>query len=157
MDPLIQIRNLKKCFKIGKKSLSVINNLTLEIYPGEILGLVGESGCGKSTLGRILTRLYSANEGEIFFKGENILTLKQKEFKALRRKIQIIFQDPYASLNPRMTVKDIIGEPLAIHKLAQGKARKERIEELRAEIDQIEAENAALETTIGTILSSFDK
>jgi oligopeptide/dipeptide ABC transporter ATP-binding protein len=130
MDPLIQISNLKKCFKIGKKSLLAINNLTLEIYPGEILGLVGESGCGKSTLGRIITRLYSSNEGEIFFKGKNILTLKQKEFKELRRKIQMIFQDPYASLNPRMTVKDIIGEPLVIHKLAKGKAKKERIEEL---------------------------
>ncbi|NGX62135.1 MAG: Oligopeptide transport ATP-binding protein OppF [Chlamydiae bacterium] len=130
MKPLIELQNLSKQFRIGKKLLSAVRDFNLKIYPGETVGLVGESGCGKSTVGRTLLRLHEPTAGKILFDGVDLLTLSPFELKKMRRKMQIIFQDPYASLDPRMTVQDIIGEPLDIHRLAKGRAKKARIEEL---------------------------
>jgi oligopeptide/dipeptide ABC transporter ATP-binding protein len=129
-EPLIQIRNLKKYFKIGERTLKAVNGLNLELYPGETVGLVGESGCGKSTAGRTILRLYEPTEGEMIFEGKNIYKYSLRDMQHIRRQMQMVFQDPYASLNPRMTVEDIIGEPIDIHGLATGKKRKERIVEL---------------------------
>ncbi|WP_025025814.1 ABC transporter ATP-binding protein [Caldalkalibacillus mannanilyticus] len=128
--PLVEVRKLKKHFQVGDQVLKAVQNLELDIYPGETLGLVGESGCGKSTAGRTMLRLYEPTEGEMLFDGKDIFRLSQSEMKKMRREMQMIFQDPYASLNPRMTIEDIIGEALDIHQLAPGSKRKERIAEL---------------------------
>jgi len=130
VEPLVKIRNLKKYFNVGEKKLKAVNNLNLDIFHGETVGLVGESGCGKSTAGRTILRLYEATGGEVHYKGKNIFQFSQKELKSLRREMQIIFQDPYASLNPRMTVEDIVAEPIDIHHIATGSKRKERVKEL---------------------------
>jgi len=127
---LVEIQNLSKSFKIGKNNLQAVQNLSLQIFKGETLGLVGESGCGKSTVGRTLIRLHTLSSGKVLFDGDDLSTFSDSEMKRVRRKMQFIFQDPYASLNPRMTVQEIIGEPLDIHRLAQGSARKMRIKEL---------------------------
>lgn len=127
---LFDIQDLTKEFKIGKKSFKAIQGLNLQIFAGETLGLVGESGCGKSTVGRTILRLHEPTSGKVLFGGIDLSRLSKPEMKRMRRRMQIVFQDPYASLNPRMTVQDIIGEPLDIHKLASGRARQERIEEL---------------------------
>jgi oligopeptide/dipeptide ABC transporter ATP-binding protein len=127
---LVEIQNLSKEFKVGKKILKAVERLNLHIFAGETLGLVGESGCGKSTVGRTLLRLHEPTSGKVFFDGIDLSQLKKKEMKRMRRRVQIVFQDPYASLNPRMTVQDSVGEPLDIHRLAKGEARKNRIEEL---------------------------
>ncbi|MDF2683126.1 MAG: transporter ATP-binding protein [Brevibacillus sp.] len=129
-DTLIEVRNLKKFFSIGDNTLKAVNDISFEIKRGETLGIVGESGCGKSTAGRTLLRLYDATAGDVLFEGKSIMNLNNHEMKAMRRNMQMIFQDPYASLNPRMTVGDIIGEALDIHNLASGQKRKERIQEL---------------------------
>ncbi len=129
-EPLITINNLTKEFRLGRKTLTAVKNLSLEIYRGETLGLVGESGCGKSTVGRTLLRLHEPTQGTVHFKQTDLQSLTRREMKRMRRKMQIVFQDPYASLNPRMTVQDIIGEALDIHRLAKGPARKQRISEL---------------------------
>lgn len=129
-DTLIEVRNLKKFFTIGDNTLKAVNDISFEIKRGETLGVVGESGCGKSTAGRTLLRLYDATAGDVLFEGKSIMSLNNQEMKAMRRNMQMIFQDPYASLNPRMTVGDIIGEALDIHNLASGQKRKERIQEL---------------------------
>ncbi len=129
-DVLLSIQNLSKQFRVGKRQLTAVNALNLEIYRGETLGLVGESGCGKSTVGRTLLRLYEPTSGKVLFDSINLQHLSRQELKHIRRRMQIVFQDPYASLNPRMTVQDIIGEPLDIHHLAYGQARRTRIEEL---------------------------
>ncbi|NQF12615.1 MULTISPECIES: ABC transporter ATP-binding protein [Brevibacillus] len=129
-ENLIEVRNLKKFFSIGDNTLKAVNDISFEIKRGETLGVVGESGCGKSTAGRTILRLYDATEGDVLFEGKSIMNLNQQEMKAMRRNMQMIFQDPYASLNPRMTVGDIIGEALDIHGLASGQKRKERIQEL---------------------------
>jgi oligopeptide/dipeptide ABC transporter ATP-binding protein len=100
------------------------------VNEGETLGLVGESGCGKSTLGRTILRLIEPTGGEVKFQGKNLLGMSQRELRDMRREMQIIFQDPYASLNPRMRVGDIVGEGLEIHKLAKGKAKRDRVMEL---------------------------
>jgi peptide/nickel transport system ATP-binding protein/oligopeptide transport system ATP-binding protein len=128
--PLIQVKNLKKYFSVDNKKLKAVDGLTLDIFPGETLGLVGESGCGKSTAGRTIIRLYEPTEGEVLFGGENIYSLNERKMAKIRREIQMIFQDPYASLNPRMTVEEIIGEPFAIHGMLSGKKRTERVKEL---------------------------
>jgi oligopeptide transport system ATP-binding protein len=114
---MIIARNLTKTFKTSPKSLSAVHNVNLQILPGQTLGLIGASGCGKSTLGKLLLRLIEPTSGEIFFDGMDLLSLSPASLKAWRRQAQIIFQDPYASLNPRMKVRDILKEPLIIHNL----------------------------------------
>lgn len=134
-EPLIEVCNLIKRFPIRGgilqrevAAVQAVNDVSLVIPKGETLGLVGESGCGKSTLGRCILRLIEPTAGRVLFKGQDITGLGGKEMRKLRRNMQIIFQDPYASLNPRMTVEDIISEPLAIHKIARTSAeRTERI------------------------------
>ena len=134
---LLEIRDLKKYFPVGdglfarkKGNVKAVDGVNLTINEGETLGLVGESGCGKSTLGRTILRLIEPTSGEVIFQGKNLLGLSARELRETRRQMQIIFQDPYASLNPRMRVGDIIGEGLEIHKLAKGKAKRDRIMEL---------------------------
>ncbi len=129
-DVLVNINELAKSFRVGKRQLHAIHSLNLQIYRGETLGLVGESGCGKSTVGRTLLRLYEPTSGNVEFDGIDLQSLTMRQMKRMRRRMQIVFQDPYASLNPRMTVQDIVGEPLDIHRLARGKERRKRIEEL---------------------------
>ena len=128
---LIDVRNLKKYFQVGKGlTLKAVDDVSFYIREGETLGLVGESGCGKSTVGRTIIGLYAATDGEVIFDGMNVNQLNQKQRKDFTRKAQMIFQDPYASLNPRMTVTDIIGEGIDIHGLYSGKERQKRIYEL---------------------------
>ncbi len=134
---LLDVRNLKKYFYkdaglVSKKvqEIKAVDDVSFYIKKGETLGLVGESGCGKTTVGRTILRLYEPTAGEIFYNGSDVANLSAKSFMPYRKKIQMIFQDPYASLDPRMTVADIIGEPLDIHRLASGKERQERIFEL---------------------------
>jgi peptide/nickel transport system ATP-binding protein len=134
---LLEIRDLKKYFPVGdglfsrkKGNVKAVDGVNLTINEGETLGLVGESGCGKSTLGRTILRLIEPTSGEVVFQGKNLLALSARELREMRRQMQIIFQDPYASLNPRMRVGDIVGEGLEIHKLARGKAKRDRIMEL---------------------------
>ena len=134
---LLEIRNLKKHFPVGeglfsrgKGAVKAVDGVSLTVNEGETLGLVGESGCGKSTLGRTLLRLMEPTGGEVIFEGKNLLAMSQRELRDTRRQMQIIFQDPYASLNPRMRVGDIVGEGLEIHKLARGKAKRARVMEL---------------------------
>ncbi len=128
--PLVQIRNLKKYFQVGNQVLQAVDGLDLDIYRGETVGLVGESGCGKSTAGRTILRLYEPTEGEVTFEGANVYKQSTSQLKQMRKQMQMIFQDPYASLNPRMTVEHIIGEPLDIHRIVSGKQRREKIVEL---------------------------
>jgi oligopeptide transport system ATP-binding protein len=132
-EPLLRVKNLVKYFPIkgGLFSREVarvhaVDGVSFEINPGETLGLVGESGCGKSTTGRCILRLIEPTSGEVWFQGKNVTTLDKRALRALRRDMQIIFQDPYASLNPRMTVGSIVGEALIIHKLAKNKAEREQ-------------------------------
>lgn len=129
-QPFIKIKNLKKYYKVGGKELKAVNNVSLDIYKGETLSLVGESGCGKSTAGKTIIRLHEPTDGEVMFDGENVFELKGRALNQLRKDMQIIFQDPYSSLNPRMTVEDLIAEPLDIHKLVRGKERRARVIEL---------------------------
>jgi peptide/nickel transport system ATP-binding protein len=133
-QPLLQVKNLKKYFPIKGGILSktvghvqAVDDISFDLYPGETVGLVGESGCGKSTAARTILRLIEPTGGEVVFEGQDILKLGKKPMRALRREMQIIFQDPYASLNPRMTVASIVGEPLEIHKIAKGRAKEERV------------------------------
>lgn len=135
--PLLEIQDLQKfftvknsIFKDRKKVLKAVDGISFEIKKGETFGLVGESGCGKSTTGRSIVRLYEPNGGKVIFDGQDITHLSEKEMLPYRKRIQMIFQDPYASLNTRMTVADIIGEGLDIHTDYKGQARQERIFEL---------------------------
>lgn len=141
-EAFLTIKNLKTYYpvKAGVFQKTVghvkaVDDVSFHINKGETVGLVGESGCGKSTLGATILRLEKATSGQIFFQGKDILSLKSKELFEYRRKMQIIFQDPYASLNPRMTIADIIGEPMDIHKLA--KNRQERNEKVEALLKKV--------------------
>ncbi|CQR57540.1 ATP-binding cassette domain-containing protein [Paenibacillus sonchi] len=129
---LIEVEGLKKYFNVGKgKVLKAVDNINFTIREGETLGMVGESGCGKTTAGRTVLRLYEPTAGSVKYNGTDIYKLSAGKMKAMRRDMQMIFQDPYASLNPRFTVSDIIGEALDIHGMAGSRAeRKKRIEEL---------------------------
>jgi len=137
-QPLIAIRDLKVHFPLASGSLfrrspqvvKAVDGVTLDIYPGETMGLVGGSGCGKSTLGRTILRLIDPTAGQILFRGNDLAHLSKSAMREQRRHLQIIFQDPYASLNPRMTVSQIIGEPLETFQLAKGRAKQERVHEL---------------------------
>ncbi len=130
-ENIIEIKNLKKYFNVGKGSiLKAVDDVSFNIKKGETLGLVGESGCGKTTCGRTVLGLYSATGGEVLFEGVNIHTLKGKQKVDFTKKAQMIFQDPYASLNPRMTVGDIVGEGVDIHNMYKGKERMEKIYEV---------------------------
>lgn len=130
-EVLIHVKNLKKYFQVGKNAtLKAVDDVSFDILKGETLGLVGESGCGKTTCGRTVMGLYEATAGEILFDGHDVSKLNKKEKKDFARRAQIIFQDPYASLNPRMTVGDIIGEGIDIHNLYTGQERTNRIFEL---------------------------
>ncbi|HTU82957.1 MAG TPA: dipeptide ABC transporter ATP-binding protein [Candidatus Acidoferrales bacterium] len=134
---LVEVRDLYKYFPIHAGLLSrhvadvkAVDGVSFNIDAGETLGLVGESGSGKTTIGRMLLHLLPATKGSITYDGAEITTMRADDVRRLRRKIQIIFQDPFASLNPRMTIGDIIGEPLRIHRIASGKAAEERVQEL---------------------------
>lgn len=130
-ERLIEVKNLKKHFKTKTGMLHAVDGLNFHIKKGETLGLVGESGCGKSTTGRVLIRLLQANGGEILFQDENILDYNNAQMKNLRKDMQIVFQDPYSCLNPRLTVSEIIAEPLIVNKVYANKADMEkRIDEL---------------------------
>ncbi len=131
MSHLLEVKNLKKYFKTANGALHAVDDVTFTLDENETLGVVGESGCGKSTLGRTVLGLHDATEGEIWFDGENITNVSKAKFHELRKEMQIIFQDPYASLNPRMTVGDTIAEPLQIYGMfTEGNDRDVRVKEL---------------------------
>ncbi len=130
-DPLIAIRDLKVHFNLGGgRVVKAVDGVTLNIYRGETLGLVGESGCGKSTLGRAILRLTEPTAGHVMFRDRDLAQLSRRQMREQRRHLQIIFQDPYASLNPRMTVGEIVREPLDTFRLAKGRKAQERVQEL---------------------------
>lgn len=136
--PLLKVENLKMYFDIPDglfktKTLKAVDNVSFEIYPGETLGLVGESGCGKTTVGRTIMHLYKPTDGKIYYDGKEIVT--KNDIKDLRRNIQMVFQDPYSSLDPRMTVEDIIAEPLDVYKLYESK--EERSLKVKALMDSV--------------------
>ncbi|MCI6646925.1 MAG: ABC transporter ATP-binding protein [Oscillospiraceae bacterium] len=120
--PLVETRNLKKYFKTGKGMLHAVEDVNLKIYPGKTLGVVGESGCGKSTLGRTILRLHQATSGEVLYNGENILQYKKKDMKKIHLNMQMVFQDPYSSLDPRMSVHNLIAEPVQVCGILKNKA-----------------------------------
>ncbi len=135
---LLEVKNLKMYFPITQGiifqrkvgDIKAVDGLNFSIKKGETLGLVGESGCGKSTTGRAILQLYRPTDGHVLFDGRDLTELKGEELRRMRRRMQMIFQDPYASLNPRMTVGGIIGEPLEVHNIAKGKQQKERVQDL---------------------------
>ncbi|WP_442603753.1 ABC transporter ATP-binding protein [Paenibacillus sp. KN14-4R] len=130
-DKILEIKDMKKHFNLGGgQVLKAVDNFSIDIYRGETFGLVGESGCGKSTTGRTIIRLYEPTSGQVIFNGEDVSKLSGKKLKEFNRKMQMVFQDPYASLNPRMTVGNIIAEGIDIHGLLKGEARKKRVYEL---------------------------
>lgn len=130
-DVILEVRDLKKYFKSPTGTLHAVDGVNFSIRRGETLGLVGESGCGKSTIGRLILGLHQATSGEILFNGQDICKMSKKQLHALRSDLQIIFQDPFSSLNPRMSIGEIIGEPLQIHNRVHSKA------ELDAEVSRL--------------------
>lgn len=137
--PLLKVEHLYKEFptgsgflagKFSKKVVSAVNDISFEIHAGETFGLVGESGCGKSTTGRAIMHLDPPTAGKVYFEGRDISKMNKKELKDMRREMQFIFQDPYASLNPRMTIGEIISEPMVIHGIGTPEERTERVREL---------------------------
>ena len=137
MEPLLQVKNLTKHFPVKsplfsreKKSVQAVTEVTLELQKGEVLGLVGESGCGKSTLGRTILKLHDPYQGQIIFKGHDLTSLTPKRMRPFRRDMQMIFQDPFSSLNPRMTISSILSEPLLVHNLVPKQKRQQRVFEL---------------------------
>ena len=137
-EALLQVNNLKMHFPLTKGiifqrkagAVQAVDGLTFDVRKGETLGLVGESGCGKSTTGRAILQLYRPTEGEVVFEGTDLTKIGGERLRKMRKRMQMIFQDPYASLNPRMTVGSIVAEPLEIHKLARGKEKRARVQEL---------------------------
>jgi oligopeptide transport system ATP-binding protein len=131
-DTLLQVRHLVKHFPVDNSDdvVQAVDDVSFDIFAGETLGLVGESGCGKSTVGRCLLRLHEPSSGEVLFEGQNIIGLPNSEMQALRREMQIIFQDPYASLNPRLSIRSIVSEPLKIHKIGNKATQNERVADL---------------------------
>ncbi|MCI0343128.1 MAG: dipeptide ABC transporter ATP-binding protein [Planctomycetales bacterium] len=136
-DALVQVRNLKKYFPVRRgvfqrvvAHVKAVDDVTFSVGAGETLGLVGESGCGKTTVGRTILRLLEPTAGEMIFDGKPVFQLRGRELRSLRREMQIIFQDPYSSLNPRMTVGSIVGEGMAVHRLAYGAERRKKVQDL---------------------------
>ena len=136
-QPLLEVNQLKKYFPVRSGFFSkvsawvkAVDNVTFDIQSGETFGLVGESGCGKTTVGRTVLRLMEPSGGEAIFEGDNIFDMDSKTLRAARCRMQIVFQDPYSSLNPRMTVGSIVGEPLLVHKLAKGQELTDRVHQL---------------------------
>src|SRR5260221_181159 len=142
MTPLLEVKNLGVHFPVKRGVLSrasdyvrAVDGVSFSIAPSETLGLVGESGCGKTTLGRAIVRLITPTAGSVLFEGEDLAHMPPAELRARRRKLQIIFQDPYASLNPRLTIEDIIGEALDLHRLAKNRVgRRNRVAELLTQV-----------------------
>src|SRR5439155_5439526 len=133
-QPILEVRDLRTHFPIKKGVFSrtvgyvkAVDGVTFEVQPGKTLGLVGESGCGKTTVGRTILRLIPATAGEVRYKGEDFFAYKGEELRRLRRQMQIIFQDPVSSLNPRMNVGNIVGEPIEVHGIAKGRAKRELV------------------------------
>jgi oligopeptide transport system ATP-binding protein len=138
---LLEVKDLKTHFPIRRGVLNrtvgyvkAVDGVSFSIRQGSTLGLVGESGCGKTTVGRTLLRLIPASDGKVFFEGEDVLGLSASRMKHLRRQMQIMFQDPYGSLNPRMTVRDIVGEGLTVHHVARGRQRSHRVDEILEQV-----------------------
>ena len=136
-EPLLSVRDLRKYFPIRKGlfgrvagHVKAVDGVSFDLFAGETLGLVGESGCGKTTTGRCLLRLLEPTSGHVTFAGREVTGMPKPELRALRREIQIVFQDPYSSLNPRLTIGSMLAEPLAIHGLARGEAARARVAEL---------------------------
>ncbi len=125
-EPILQVRNLNKFFQTSKGSLHAVDGVSFDLEAGKTLGVVGESGCGKSTLGRTIIRLLEPTSGEVYFEGKDITKLRGKELINFRKNIQMVFQDPFSSLDPRKTVSQIIAEPIQIHHLAKSKADLEK-------------------------------
>jgi oligopeptide transport system ATP-binding protein len=131
VSTILEVRDLVKHFQVGRGLVRAVDGVTFNLERGETLGLVGESGCGKTTTGRCILQLERPTSGSVRFEGQELTTMGQKELRAVRRKMQVIFQDPYSSLNPRMTVGQIIAEPLAVHGLVSGAAaRTARVKDL---------------------------
>lgn len=126
VDNILEVKNLKKYFKTKSGMLHAVDDVTFSIAKGETLGLVGESGCGKSTIGRLILGLHQATSGQILFNGQDIVKMNKKQLHDMRRDMQIIFQDPFSSLNPRMSISEIIGEPLLIHKLVKDRSELQK-------------------------------
>ena len=133
MRALFEVKELVKQFPVGgglfadKRILTAVAGVDLELFPGETLGLAGESGCGKSTVARLLTALLPPTEGSIRYAGKDLGTMNREELAVFRKEVQMIFQDPFSSLNPRMRVSEILAEPLAIHRIGSAAERRERV------------------------------
>lgn len=134
--PLLKVENLKKDFPIAKNMFGkptsfvrAVNSISFTVYEGETLGIVGESGCGKSTTGRLIMRLIEPTEGSVQFQGKELTTISNREMRSLRKNIQMVFQDPYASLNPRHTIEKILSEPLLVHGVTDPKERRRKVHE----------------------------
>ena len=131
VEPILRVVNVVKHFGAGVgSSVKAVDGVSFDVLPGETVGLVGESGCGKSTLGRLITQLIPVTSGEVYLNGVDITTLRGEKLRQQRKQLQMIFQDPYASLDPRMTVGDIIAEPLVNFKMIRGRAKDARVQEL---------------------------
>ena len=159
-DAILQVSNLEKHFRVGRgKILRAVDNVSFAIQRGKTLGLVGESGCGKTTVGRTLLRIYEPDGGTIVFDGQDISKVTRAQAKALTRKMQMIFQDPYASLNPFFTVGEIIAEGLELHKLcANAKERRERVYELLNICDEpISALDVSIQAQVVNMLMKFQR
>jgi len=148
--PLLEVNDLNVVFRtksnrgmFSTQRIHAVKDVSFSVHEGEVLSLVGESGCGKTTIGRVITRLERTGTGEINYAGQNILTLSGKAFLPLRKQIQMIFQDPYASLNPRLTIEKTLSEPLFIHKLV--KSRHEAIDKIATMLEQVGLDASALD------------
>lgn len=128
--PILSLHNLRKEYSVGRKKLTAVHDMDLTIFQGETLGLVGESGCGKSTVGKLILNLIEPTRGHIFYRYQDLTLFSRKGLFPFRRKLQMIFQDPFGSLNPRMTIEQIISEPLEIHRLKFGAEKRQRVAEL---------------------------
>lgn len=134
-SPILEVEGLKKYFKTPKGMLHAVDNVTFSVRPGKTLGVVGESGCGKSTTGRAILRLIEPTAGSVRFEGQDILALNKEEMRRMRQKMQIIFQDPYSSLNPRKTVRRILREPFEVQRLGAGEALDRMVDRLCEKVD----------------------